>query len=60
MCKRDYGDLGTAGEETNVLYSEFTDGPSVVEPASRLALQRRAALPAEPAIEVQALSAEGR
>ena len=52
MCKKDYGDLGVSLEDTNVMYSE---GLSMVEPVNRVALERRAQLPAEGSLEVSAL-----
>jgi hypothetical protein len=54
MCKKDYSDLGASLEETNVMYSE---GLSMVEPANRVALDRRSQLPAEGSLEVSALEA---
>ena len=60
MCKRDFSELNATVEETNALYSEAPEALSVVEPASRVAVRRRAELPEEPQMEVEALSAENR
>ena len=48
MCKKDYSDLGSELEDTHVLYSE-------VEPANRIALDRRSHLPIESSLEVSAM-----